>query len=119
VNMLMRHDADSGGRHFAYYQDLYDHSSRIVDSVDTFRDLLSGALDAYLAIASNRMNGIMKTLTSASIILLIPTLIAGIYGMNFENMPELHTRYGYFIVLGVMAATMIFLTFTFKRKKWL
>lgn len=119
VNMLLRRDADSGGQHFAYFQDLYDHSVRIVDMIDTFREILSGALDAYLAIASNRMNGIMKTLTSASIILLIPTLIAGIYGMNFDNMPELHSRYGYFGALGLMATTIIGLTAYFKRKQWL
>ncbi len=119
VNILLRRDADSGGKHFAYFQDLYDHTNRIVDMVDTFRDLLSGALDAYLAMASNRMNAVMKTLTSMSIILLIPTLIAGIYGMNFDNMPELHSHNGYFMVLGSMIAIALGLTFYFKRKGWL
>lgn len=119
VNMLLRHDADSGGKHFAYFQDLYDHSSRIVDNVDTFRELLAGALDAYLALASNRMNAVMKTLTSASIILLIPTLIAGIYGMNFQWMPELHYHYGYPTVLAVMLGLIMALTYMFKRKGWL
>ncbi len=106
ANILLRRDADSGGKHFVYFQDLYDHSVRIVDMVDTFRDILSGALDAYLAMASNRMNEVMKTLTAASIMLLVPTFIAGIYGMNFENMPELKWKYGYFVALGVMALTM-------------
>jgi len=119
VNTLLRHNAEAGGQHFAYFQDLYDHAVRIVDMIDTFRDILSGALDAYLAIESNRMNAVMKTLTSTSIILLIPTLIAGIYGMNFNNMPELRSRYGYFIVLGIMAATMLALAGYFKRKNWL
>jgi len=119
VNILLRHNAERGGQHFAYFQDLYDHAVRIVDMIDTFRDILSGALDAYLAIESNRMNAVMKTLTSASIILLIPTLIAGVYGMNFTNMPELHSRYGYFIVLGIMAATMMGLAMYFRRKDWL
>jgi magnesium transporter len=119
VNLLLRRDADSGGKHFAYFQDLYDHTNRIVDMVDTFRDLLSGALDAYLAMASNRMNAIMKTLTSASIILLVPTLIAGIYGMNFEKMPELHSHYGYPMALGVMFTSILGLTLYFRRKKWL
>jgi magnesium transporter len=119
VNILLRHETDSGGKHFAYFQDLYDHASRIVDSVDTFRELLSGVLDAYLAMASNRMNGVMKTLTSASIILLVPTLIAGIYGMNFGNMPELHDPYGYHKALGIMAAIIVVLTIYFKRKQWL
>lgn len=119
VNVLLRHDADSGGKHFAYFQDLYDHSARIVDNVDTFRELLAGALDAYLALASNRMNAVMKTLTSASIILLIPTLIAGIYGMNFEWMPELHDHYGYPMALGAMMLIMLALYAMFKRKNWL
>ena len=119
VNVLLRRDAESGGKQFAYYQDLYDHSVRIVDITDTFRDILSGLLDAYLALASNRMNEVMKTLTAASIMLLVPGLIAGIYGMNFENMPELKTRYGYFFVLGVMATAVTTLFAMFKRKGWL
>lgn len=119
VNILLRRDADSGGQHFAYFQDLYDHTNRIVDMVDTFRDLLSGALDAYLAMASNRMNLVMKTLTSASIILLVPTLIAGVYGMNFDNMPELHSRNGYHVAVASMIAIAGGLTLYFKRKGWL
>ncbi|HEX9998205.1 MAG TPA: magnesium/cobalt transporter CorA [Abditibacterium sp.] len=119
VNVLLRRDAESGGKQFAYYQDLYDHSVRIVDITDTFRDILSGLLDAYLALASNRMNEVMKTLTAASIMLLVPGLIAGIYGMNFENMPELKTHNGYFFVLGVMATAVATLFAMFKRKGWL
>lgn len=119
VNILLRRDAEHGGKHFAYFQDLYDHAVRIVDMADTFRDVLSGALDAYLAVESNHMNSIMKTLTSASIILLIPTLIAGIYGMNFEYMPELHSHNGYFVAIGVMITSAIGLALNFKRKGWL
>ncbi len=119
INILLRRDADTGGKHFAYFQDLYDHSNRLVDMIDTFRDLLSGALDAYLAMASNRMNAVMKTMTAASIILLVPTLIAGIYGMNFENMPELHSRFGYYGALGAMATTIVGLIIYFRRKNWL
>jgi magnesium transporter len=119
VNILLRRDAEQGGKHFAYFQDLYDHAVRIVDMTDTFRDVLSGALDAYLAVESNHMNAIMKTLTSASIILLIPTLIAGVYGMNFEYIPETHARYGYFVCIGVMITSAIGLALNFKRKGWL
>jgi magnesium transporter len=119
ANLLLRHDTDAGGSHFAYFQDLYDHASRIVESIDTFRDLLAGALDAYLTMASNRMNAIMKTLTAASIILLVPTLIAGIYGMNFTNMPELQSPNGYHAALMTMGAIIVALTLFFKRKKWL
>lgn len=119
ANMLLRRDAEAGGKNFAYFQDLYDHSVRIVDMVDTFRDILSGLLDSYLALASNRMNEVMKTLTSVSIMMLVPTLIAGIYGMNFDYMPELRMRYGYFVTLGVMATIITVLFLFFKRKGWL
>jgi magnesium transporter len=119
VNVLLRRDAESGGRHYIYFQDLYDHANRIVEMADTFRDVLAGALDAFLAVESNRMNAVMKTLTSASIILLVPNLIAAIYGMNFDNMPELHLRSGYFFVLGFMALTVLGLYANFKRKGWL
>ncbi|MDF2440490.1 MAG: magnesium transporter [Abditibacteriota bacterium] len=116
ANMLLRHDADSGGKHFAYYQDLYDHATRIVDNIDTFREMLSGALDAYLATESNRMNVVMKTLTACSIILLVPNLIAAIYGMNFDDLPKEHGFYG---SLGVMAGLICGLAFYFKRRNWL
>lgn len=119
VNILLRRDADTDAGHFAYFQDLYDHITRIVDMTDTFRDVLSGALDAFLAVESNRMNAIMKTLTSASIILLVPNLIAAIYGMNFQHMPELEFKYGYYGVLGFMVIVMLGLYANFRRKGWL
>ena len=119
ANTLLRHDADTGGKHFAYYQDLYDHASRIVDNIDNFREILSGALDAYLATESNRMNIVMKTLTACSIILFVPNLIAAIYGMNFEYMPELKVRESYFFVLAIMLNSMLLMGAYFKRKQWL
>jgi magnesium transporter len=119
VNTLMRRDAETGGRHFVYFQDLYDHAVRIVDMIDTFRDILGGALDVYLASQGNRLNAVMKTMTAMSIILLVPNLIAAIYGMNFDNMPELHTRSGYFVVLGVMASSVGGLATYFKHIGWL
>lgn len=119
VNTLLRRDAETGGRHFAYFQDLYDHAVRIVDMIDTFRDILSGALDVYLATQSNRLNEVMKTMTAMSMILLAPNLIAAIYGMNFDNMPELHTRLGYFGALDAMLVVALSLATYFKRIKWL
>jgi magnesium transporter len=91
---------------------------RLVESVDTYRDLLSSAMDLHLSVLSNRMNQVMKTLTVISTILMSASLIAGIYGMNFENMPELHTRYGYYGALGGMAAIAGLLVVYFKRKNW-
>jgi magnesium transporter len=119
VNLLLRHDSDTGGRNFVYFQDLYDHASRIVDMVDNFREILAGALDAYLATESNRMNVVMKTLTACSIILFVPNLLAAIYGMNFENMPELKSPTGYYFVLAIMANSMALMFAYFKRLKWL
>ena len=119
VNTLLRRDAEHGGRHFAYFQDLYDHAVRIAETVDTFRDILNGALDAYLASQGNRLNEVMKTMTATSILLLVPNLIAAIYGMNFENMPELKTQNGYFIVLGVMATLGVSLFAYFKKIGWI
>ena len=119
VNTLLRRDAEVGARHFAYFQDLYDHAVRIVDTVDTLRDLLSGVMDVYLASQGNRLNEVMKTMTAMSIILLVPNLIAAIYGMNFENMPELRERYGYYGALTLMFLLVTALIVNFRRKKWL
>jgi magnesium transporter len=102
-----------------YFQDVYDHSLRLVEQVDLHRDIVTGVLDAMMAQVSNRLNQVMKTLTAVSIVLMTDSLIAGIYGMNFVYMPELHTRYGYFIVLAVMAVLTGGLVWYFKRIKWL
>jgi magnesium transporter len=116
VNILLRRDAEQGGRNFAAFQDLYDHASRIVSTIDTYREILSGALDAYLAIESNNMNAIMKRLTAYSIILLVPTLIAGVYGMNFDDLPKEHGFYG---SLAAMGSVIVGLGVYFKRRGWL
>ena len=104
---------------FAYFQDVYDHTIRVVDTIDTYRDLLSGTLDAHLAVASNRLNEVVKVLTSVSIILMTWATISGIYGMNFTNMPELHWRYGYPYALGLMGVAGIAEWLYFRRRKWL
>jgi magnesium transporter len=102
-----------------YFRDIYDHITRIADSFDIYRDQLSGLIDARLSMISNNMNQVMRTLTSASIILMILSLLAGIYGMNFKNMPELDWTYGYFALLGVMALIAIGLLIYFRRRRWL
>ena len=104
---------------FAYFQDVYDHTIRVVDTIDTYRDLLAGTLDAHLAVASNRLNEIVKVLTSVSIILMTWATISGIYGMNFTEMPELHWRYGYPYALGLMAFLGLIEWLYFRRRKWL
>jgi magnesium transporter len=102
-----------------YYRDVADHVIRTLEFVDSIRDLLTTALEAELAQVSNRMNEIMKTLTSWAAIILIPTLIAGIYGMNFDHMPELHWRFGYAYALGLMLFLGVILYRMFKKRDWL
>ncbi|MEW6356560.1 MAG: magnesium/cobalt transporter CorA [Planctomycetota bacterium] len=106
-------------RTHVYLRDAYDHTLRVVDTVETYRDMLAGMIDVYLSSLSNRMNEIMKVLTIIATIFIPLTFIAGIYGMNFNYMPELKWRAGYFIVLGVMAALGLGMIYAFRRKKWL
>lgn len=102
-----------------YLRDLQDHVTRIIDTVETYRDLLSGIMDIYLSTNANKMNEVMKVLTIMSSIFIPVTFIAGVYGMNFEFMPELKSPYGYGITWGVMLCVMIGLIIYFKRKKWM
>jgi magnesium transporter len=102
-----------------FYRDVHDHLTRVVDLAESYRDLVSGSLEAYLSVVSNRMNEIMKVLTIFSAIMLPLTFIAGVYGMNFENMPELRSRYGYFATLGFMAVVAVGMLFLFWRRGWL
>lgn len=102
-----------------FFRDLQDHSTRIIDTVETYRDLLSGIMDIYLSTNSNKMNEVMKVLTIMSSIFIPVTFIAGVYGMNFEFMPELKSPYGYAAVWVVMLGVMGGMVFYFKRKKWI
>ncbi len=102
-----------------FFRDIYDHLYRIVDLCEGYRDLLAGALDAYLSVVSNRLNEVMKVLTMISTIMLPLTLIVGIYGMNFDNIPELRWKYGYFAVLGVMVTLAVVMVAMFRRRRWL
>jgi magnesium transporter len=102
-----------------YLQDIYDHIVRVTDTVDTYRDLLSSALDSYLSLQSNRLNEIMKVLTIASIVLMSSALVTGFYGMNFRVMPELDWRLGEAYVLGLMVVISLGLVVYFRRRKWL
>jgi magnesium transporter len=102
-----------------YYRDVYDHVLRATDFVDSLRDILTSVLEASLAVISNRLNEVMKSLTSWAAIILVPTLIAGIYGMNFRHMPELEWYLGYPLALGLMALSAMILYRAFKRRGWL
>lgn len=102
-----------------FYRDIYDHLIRVTDLAENYRDLLSGSLEAYLSVVSNRMNEIMKVLTIFSAIMLPLTFIAGLYGMNFDNLPELHWAYSYFVVLGIMLFVALLMLYLFWRKGWI
>jgi magnesium transporter len=119
LNVLLRQEmAIFRGPEIAYIQDVYDHLVRVTDSIDTYRDLLSSALDSYLSLQSNQLNQLVKALTLASIILMACALVSGIYGMNFEFMPELHWLYGYPFALGLMLTIGVGLSLFFKSRKW-
>jgi magnesium transporter len=102
-----------------YFRDLADHVVRCVELVDNVRDLMTALLEVRVAQVANRLNEVMKKLTSWAAIILLPTLVAGIYGMNFRHMPELNWRYGYPMALALMAAGAGTLYLIFKRRDWL
>ena len=104
---------------YVYFQDVFDHIIRVADTIDTLRDMLGSTMDAYLSIQGNRMNMIMKRLTSIATILMSVTLIAGIYGMNFKYMPEIFWRYGYVFALISMVAVGFTLYLYFRKVDWL
>jgi magnesium transporter len=119
-NTLLRRDQPMFEREIRFYfQDVYDHLIRIADAIDTLRDLLGSIMDAYLSMSSNRMNVVMKRLTSISTILMSVTLIAGVYGMNFEIMPELKWRYGYVVALVSMVVVGVAIYAYLRRIDWL
>lgn len=101
-----------------FLRDLYDHIIQVIDNVEAMRDTVTGLLELYLSSVSFKMNDVMKVLTIISTIFIPLTFIAGIYGMNFENMPELKWHYGYFISLAVMALIFVLMILFFKKKKW-
>ena len=102
-----------------FIRDLYEHTIQVMDSIDSHRDILNGLQDLFISEVSFKMNQVMQLLTLISVIFIPLTFLAGIYGMNFEYIPELSYRYGYFVLLGVMLVLFIGLIVFFKRKKWL
>lgn len=117
--MLRREQPIFARETLVYFQDVFDHLIRVADTIDTLRDMIGSTMDAYLSVSGNRMNMVMKRLTSISTMLMSVTLIAGIYGMNFEFMPELKWRYGYVYALLSMVAVGLALYFYLKKIKWL
>jgi magnesium transporter len=119
-NVMLRREQPIFAREiYVYFQDVFDHLIRVADSIDTLRDMLGTTMDAYLSVSSNRTNLVMKRLTSISTILMSVTLIAGIYGMNFDYMPELKWRYGYIFAIGSMIVVGLSLYLYLKKSKWI
>jgi magnesium transporter len=102
-----------------FVRDLHDHVVQIMDSIETYRDLVNGLYDLYLSEISYRTNNVMKILTIISTIFIPLTFLAGVYGMNFKNMPELGWKYGYFFLWGFMLLIFIASLFFFRKKKWI
>ena len=102
-----------------YLRDVHDHVTQVLETVDSYRELVASLMDLHLSQAGNRMNNVMKVLTVISVIFMPLTFIAGIYGMNFDNIPELHWQNGYYYVWGFMLALVIVMLVYFKRKDWI
>jgi magnesium transporter len=102
-----------------FMRDLYENTIQVIETLEVFRDMSSGVLDLYMNSLSNKMNNVMKVLTMISTIFIPLSFVAGVYGMNFENMPELRWEYGYFYVLAGMASATIGMLFFFRWKKWI
>jgi magnesium transporter len=102
-----------------YLRDVYDHTIQIIETIETFRDMVSGMLDIYLSSISNRMNEVMKVLTIIATVFIPLSFIVGLYGMNFSYMPELQWKWGYFGVWGVIILVVVGMLTYFRRKKWL
>ena len=102
-----------------YFRDVYDHTIQIIDTIESYRDILSGMLDIYLSTLSNKMNEVMKVLTIIATIFIPITFVAGIYGMNFKFMPELEWRWGYAMVWAIIVVVVGIMIGFFKKKQWL
>lgn len=120
INILNKGDSKLIHKQTApYFRDLYDHTIQVVEMIETMRDMNTGMFDMYLSSISNKMNEVMKVLTIIATIFIPLTFIAGIYGMNFEYMPELKWRIGYFAVWSLMALIVAVMIIYFKKKKWM
>ena len=119
INGLTREDFPQiSDEVLVFYRDVYDHTIQVLDTIETYRDIIAGMLDLYLSSLSNRMNEVMKVLTIIATIFIPLSFIVGLYGMNFRYMPELEWKYGYLgvwcVIIGVVAGMVMY----FKRKKW-
>ncbi len=118
-SMLRDEDLPFHDKLHVYLRDLYDHTVQVIETTESYRDLNAGMLETYLSMVSNRMNEVMKTLTIIATLFIPLTFVVGVYGMNFDHMPELHLRWGYPALWGFMVLVSIAMFRYFKRKRWL
>lgn len=102
-----------------YIRDLYDHTIEVIDTIEVYRETVSGLVDLYQSMSSNKMNEVMKVLTIISTIFIPLSFITGLYGMNFEYIPELDWRFGYFMVWGISILLVVVMLVIFRKKKWI
>tara|TARA_R110002049_G_scaffold175107_1_gene342422 strand:- start:15546 stop:16625 length:1080 start_codon:yes stop_codon:yes gene_type:complete len=120
INKIEKHESPLiQNKTLHFFRDIYDNIIQISENIDIYREMIWGLMDMYMTSISNKMNEVMKVLTIMATIFIPLTFIAGIYGMNFDHMPELHYKYSYYILWGVMIALFIGMLIYFKRKKWL
>jgi len=120
VSLLTREDSDLISEQTRIYlRDVYDHTVQVIDIVESYRDITSSLMDVHLSITSNRLNEVMKVLTMIATIFIPLTFIVGVYGMNFDYMPELHVQWAYPVIWGIMIAVSAGLLLYFKRKGWM
>ncbi|PLW79330.1 magnesium and cobalt transport protein CorA [Candidatus Woesearchaeota archaeon] len=101
------------------YRNLYFDINQLIDMVGTHREILTGSMDIYMSAVSNNLNEVMKKLTVYASYIMVPTLISGIYGMNFQHLPEIYWKYGYFFALGLMGLSVLAIRNSFKKKGWI
>jgi len=102
-----------------FFRDVHDHVVNVIETIEALREMAKEIYDLYISKISVRTNEIMQTLTIISTVFIPLTFIVGVYGMNFENMPELKTKYGYFVVVGIMSLLLLLMILYFKKKKWI
>ncbi len=119
VSQLVRYWSTAADGDTFYYMELYDHMIRLFDTVDTYRELINSVLDLHMSTVNNRLNEIVKTLTLVTTVLLPASVMAALYGMNFDHLPLSHHDWGFFIILGIILAISSVLYWIFRRRQWL
>ena len=120
INTLLRGEVkEIKSESLLFFRDLYDHTVQVIDTIESYRDTLASVLDVNFSVQSFRMNDVMKVLTIISTIFIPLTFIVGVYGMNFDNLPELHWKYGYLLIMFIMASIAAGMIYYFRKKKWM